>query len=262
MAMTYIPHSYAKYAYEFIGTFFLVLTVGMTVLEPNAAPFLAPLAIGSVLAALVYATGHVSGAHLNPAVSLAVYLRGRLILRDLIAYWIAQLVAAFIAAYLVIYFKGHVAEITLELTGVRPFLAELLFSFALCFVVLNTATAKSTYGNAYFGLAIGFIVLAGAYAVGTISGAAFNPAVALGISIWEIVAWKDLWMFFIANFVGGALAAAVFRTSHPDEWHGDPTTDRVVESDIVGNRVVGDTRPHVVGTEDRNDANRNRSKSL
>src|SRR5277367_2769071 len=95
-----------KYVYEFIGTFFLVLTVGMTVIGPHEAGLLAPLAIGSALAVMVYAGGHISGGHYNPAVSLAVFLRGKLNAQDLGIYWLAQFVGAVAAAYLTLYFKG------------------------------------------------------------------------------------------------------------------------------------------------------------
>ena len=91
-------------------------------------------------------------------------------------------------------------------------LAEFLFTFALCYVVLQTATVSSTQGNSYYGLAIGFTVLIGAYAVGSISGGAFNPAVAVGITAMGISTWANLWLFIVANLVGGAIAALVFNS--------------------------------------------------
>lgn len=206
-----------KYVYEFIGTFFLVFVVGMTVLEPNNAALLAPLAIGSALAVMVFAGGHISGGHYNPAVSLAVMIRGRLGARDMIGYWIAQLLAAIVAGYLTLYFKGHGAEPSLNWDAAKAFIGELLFTFALCYVVLNVATAKETQGNSYFGWAIGFTVLIGAYSVGAISGGAFNPAVALGITIMNINVWSNFWIYIIANLLGGALAALVFKAAHPEE---------------------------------------------
>lgn len=205
-----------KYLYEFIGTFFLVLTVGMTVLAPNAAGPLAPLAIGSILAVMVYAGGHVSGGHYNPAVSLAAYLRGRLAAGDLPLYWIAQLIGGASAAFLTLYFKGAPGK-PLPLQPVPALIAEFLFTFALCYVVLNTAMSRATQGNSYFGLAIGFTVLAGAYAVGAYSGGAFNPAVALGISIMNLIKWSNYWIYVVANLAGGAAAALVFRAANPKD---------------------------------------------
>lgn len=207
-----------KYLYEFIGTFFLVLTVGMTVLTPNGAGIMAPLAIGSVLAVMVFAGGHVSGGHYNPAVSLAVFLRGKLSTKHLWLYWLVQLIAGAAAGLLTIYFKGNVAQAPLNMETFKAFLAEFLFTFALCYVVLNVATAKETKGNSYFGWAIGFTVLVGAYAVGAVSGAAFNPAVALGVTIMNASAWSNLWVFFLANLLAGACAAWVFKKAHPQEY--------------------------------------------
>lgn len=205
-----------KYLYEFIGTFFLVFTVGMTVLNPSGAGPWAPLAIGSILAVMVYAGGYVSGGHYNPAVSLAVFLRGRLSSGDLPLYWIAQLIGGAAAAYLTLYLKGASGK-ALELQPVPALIAEFLFTFALCFVVLNTATARATQGNSYFGFAIGFTVLVGAYAVGAISGGAFNPAVALGITIMNLTKWSSYWIYAVANLAGGALAALVFRAANPKD---------------------------------------------
>lgn len=206
-----------KYIYEFIGTFFLVLTVGMTVLDPKSAGLLAPLAIGSALAVMVYAGGYLSGGHYNPAVSLAVYLRKKLPLEDLWLYWGSQLLAAIIAALTTIYLKGTAAAAPLELDPLKALLAEFLFAFALCFVVLNTATVNATAGNSYYGWAIGFTVLVGAYAVGTISGGAFNPAVALGITILNLSHWANLWIFIVGNLLGGAAAAWVVNEANPDK---------------------------------------------
>ncbi|MCE5316253.1 MAG: aquaporin [Parachlamydia sp.] len=205
-----------KYLYELIGTFFLVLTVGMTVLSPNGAGPLAPLAIGSALAVMVYAGGHVSGGHYNPAVSLAAFLRGKLSLTDLPLYWIAQLVGGAAAAFLTLYFKGAPGK-PMALQTVPALIAEFLFTFALCYVVLNTATARATQGNSYFGFAIGFTVLVGAYAVGAISGGAFNPAVALGMVLMNLATWANYWIYAVANLAGGAVAALLFKAAHSKE---------------------------------------------
>ena len=205
-----------KLVYEFIGTFFLVLTVGMTVISPGAGP-LAPVAIGSILAVMVYAGGNISGGHYNPAVSLAIYLRGKLTSRDLGGYWFSQLAAAVVAAYTVLYFKGAPQLIPIDLDSSRVFLAEFLFTFALAYVVLNVATTSKSAGNSYYGGAIGFTVLAGAYAVGTVSGAAFNPAVALGACVMSLTMWSQLWVFMVATMLGGAVAATVFKAAHPHE---------------------------------------------
>lgn len=206
-----------KYVVEFIGTFFLVLTVGMTVIAPGELT-LAPLAIGSVLMVMVYAGGHISGAHYNPAVTLAVWMRGKTSANDAVIYVVVQIVAAIVAALLVGYFKaGAERPIVGHDDMIASLLAEFLFTFALCYVVLNAATARANTGNSFYGLAIGFTVLAGAYAVGGISGGAFNPAVAAGITVMGISSWGNIWIYLVANFLGGAAAALVFRTVSPGD---------------------------------------------
>lgn len=206
-----------KYIYELIGTFFLVFTVGMTILNPDSAGTLAPLAIGSVLAVMVFAGAHVSGGHYNPAISLAVYLRGKLSVKDLGAYWLAQMIGAIIAAWVVMYLKSTSPSFPMPFNVLKAFLAEFIFTFALCYVVLNTAYAKLTKGNSYYGFAIGFTVLAGAYAVGPISGGAFNPAVALGITMLNVSFWSNFWVFLFANLIGGVCAALVFKAAHAEK---------------------------------------------
>lgn len=202
-----------KYLAEFIGTFFLVLTIGCTGI-PAAPGVIPPLAIGAILMVMVYAGGHVSGGHYNPAVTLAVWLRGRSSPAQAVGYWVSQVLAAAVAALAVGYMVGYGKP--LHVVAVGPaFLGEFLFTFALAYVVLSTATVKGTAGNSYFGLAIGMTVMCGAFAVGPISGGAFNPAVAVGIGMMHLVQAGDLWIHVVADLLGGALAAGVFRALNP-----------------------------------------------
>ena len=131
-----------RYVIEFFGTFFLVFTVGMVSIDPGAGAF-APLAIGLVIAVMVYAGGHISGGHYNPAVTLAVWLRGKASARRAVAYWVAQIAAGVVAAAIVLFLKDDSAT-TATYQVVPALVAEFLFAFAVCFVVLNVATAKST----------------------------------------------------------------------------------------------------------------------
>lgn len=203
-----------KYMVEFIGTFFLVLTVGCTV-TGNGAGALAPLAIGSALMVMIFAGGHISGGHFNPAVTLGVWLRGKCEVKDVAPYMISQIVAAILAAIAVKFLKGGATVTPLQLATAPALLAEFLFTFALVFVVLNTATAKGTSGNSFYGLAIGFTVLVGAFSVGNISGGAFNPAVAVGISFMGLSSWSNIWIYLVADLVGGAAAAGAFKAVNP-----------------------------------------------
>jgi aquaporin Z len=198
-----------KYIVEFIGTFFLVFTVGMAV--RSGAP-LAPLAIGSALMVMIFAGGHISGGHFNPAVTLAVTLRGKAEVKDFIPYWVAQFAAGLVAALLVTALFNGKPEAGPALHGTVPSLiVEFLFTFALAWVVLNTATAKGTSGNSFYGLAIGFTVLTGAIAVGGISGGAFNPAVGLGVFMMGLEKLNQLGVYFVADLAGGAAAALTFK---------------------------------------------------
>lgn len=209
--------SIKKYLVEFIGAFFLVATIGFTVLKPGDAGNLAPLAIGSALMVMIFAGGHISGAHYNPAVTLAVFLRGKCPAADVIPYMAAQVLGAGAAAAVVLFVKGNPPVEAANLDIARALVAEFLFTFALCYVVLNVATAKGTSGNSFYGLAIGFTVLVGAYSVGSVSGGAFNPAVAVGITIMGLSRLADIWIFFVANFAGGAVAALAFRFINPPD---------------------------------------------
>ena len=207
-----------KYLTEFIGAFFLVFTVGMCVLKPDVGSF-APIAIGSALMIMVYAGGHVSGGHYNPAVTLAVWLRGKCPASDVPAYIVSQVAAAAAAALLALWLKGNPQDVLpLDIKSVPAALAaEFLGTFALCYVVLNVATAKNTAGNSNYGLAIGFTVTTMAFALGGISGGAFNPAVAVGIVLMHLVKGANLWIYLVANFAAATLAAATFRCLNPDD---------------------------------------------
>ncbi len=207
-----------KYVTEFIGTFGLVFTVGCAVLSGSN---LAPLAIGAVMMVLVYAGGHISGGHYNPAITLGVLLRGKLPVSDAVPYWVSQLVAAFIAAWLARFAANPSAVSALTISGahgiVAALLAEFVFTFALVYVVLNVATSKDQPNNQFFGLAIGFTVAAGVAAVGRISGGAFNPAVAFGATLMGLLSWSDIWIYLVANLLGATVAAITFRYLNPDD---------------------------------------------
>ena len=177
---------------------------------------IAPLAIGAALMVMVFAGGHISGGHYNPAVTLGVLIRGKVKPADVVPYWIAQFVAAAVAALLVIKFLRAGAPVTAIMPKTGPaLLAEFLFTFALVYVVLNTATAEGTSGNSFYGLAIGMTVMTGAFAVGDISGGAFNPAVALGIMLLGISTWNNIWIYLVANLSGGIVAALIFKMINP-----------------------------------------------
>jgi len=197
-----------KYITEFIGTFFLVLAVGLT---GN------PLAIGAALMVMIYAGGHISGGHYNPAVTLAVLIRGRISTSEAMVYMGSQLAGAVAAAVVVGIYKEAPAEAAQSLDTTKAILAEVLGTFALAYVVLNVATAKANVGNSYYGLAIGFTVLSMAFCFGDYSGGAFNPAVAVGASVMKVFAWKNIWIYLIGCFGGAVLAAIIFKMNNAED---------------------------------------------
>jgi len=201
-----------RYITEFIGTLFLVLAVGLNVGNPFA-----PLAIGAALMVMIYAGGHISGAHYNPAVTFGVYIRGKISLGDALVYMGSQLAGALIAALLVSIFRPIPSESMQTIDVGKALVAEVLGTFALVYVMLNVATAKGTSNRGFYGLAIGFTVLSMAYCFGQFSGGAFNPAVAVGASVMKIFAWKNIWIYIVACFGGAGLAAIVFRMNNPDD---------------------------------------------
>lgn len=207
----------SRYVTEFVGTFFLVLTIGLTVM--NGTP-LAPLAIGSVLMVMVYMGGHISGAHYNPAVSVAILIRGKMEARDLVPYVLAQLSGAILASLTVMFIVGDTfAPAPAPEAGlVVVLLCEALFTFALSLVILNVATDDATAGNSYYGLAIGFTVMVGALAVGATSGGVFNPAVGTGPILVDVVAgdgiFDHLWIYWAGPVLGGVAAAGAFDLQH------------------------------------------------
>jgi aquaporin Z len=215
-----VKYAAVKYATEAIGTFFLVFTIGTAV--GSHSP-LAPLAIGAALMVMVYAGGHLSGGHYNPAVTLAALIRHRIGMRDALGYWLSQIGAGLIAALLVrtvIDPTQTAATATLTLGGstlLAAFVVELLFTFALCYVVLNVATSKDHPTNSFYGLAIGFTVVAGAIAVGGISGGAFNPAVTFAGAVMHIFAWQTLWVYLVAQVIAGAAAGLTFLALNPED---------------------------------------------
>ncbi len=205
-----------KYIAEFIGTFFLVLTIGCTVI-PGSPGVIPPLAIGAALMVMIFAGGHISGGHFNPAVTLAVWIRGRCDTKDVLPYWVAQVLAAIVAALVAAFLLGKSGTPMVIKSIPAAFVAEFLFTFALAYVVLNTATAKATSGNSFYGLAIGMTVMAGAFAVGSIGGGAFNPAVAVGAAVMKLISFSDIWIHIIADLAGGLVAGLVFKFLNPTD---------------------------------------------
>ena len=206
-----MKENFKKYLTEFIGTFFLVLTVASAVLFANDG-VIAPLSIGFALMIMVYAGGHISGGHYNPAVSLSALVRGALDKKQLIPYWVSQVLGAIVAVMILTPFVQIPESFGCMFSLPKIILGEFLFTFALCYVVLNVATSKKTEGNSYYGLAIGSTVLVGAFAVGGIlTPGAFNPAVAVGLGLMHSICWVTVAVIAVVNLIAGLAAAIVFK---------------------------------------------------
>ena len=203
-----------EYVMEFIGAMFLVLVIALT---GN------PFAIGLILMVMVYIGGHISGAHYNPAVTLSVWIRGKLKSNKIFGYAVSQVLGALAAAFIAYELVGKtfVPSPGIGVNLWQSILVEILFTFVLCSVILAVATSKKLEGNYIYGLAIGFALAVGAFAGGNISGGVFNPAVALGPMIFRsffgIQNWNNLIIYLIGPFSGAILAALAFRYLNPKE---------------------------------------------
>ena len=204
-----------KLTTEFIGTFFLSLTICTAAVYGSAGEY-APFGIAATLMVMIYAGGHISGAHYNPAVTVSIYLRGACDKDEVLPYIASQVIAAVSAALVVENFflpnSNLTSPVAAEL-GNEAVVAELLFTFALAYVILNVATTESTSGNGYYGAAIALVVLAGAITVGSISEASFNPAVTSALIVSGKLTLADSWMHFVPQFVGAVLATYVYKST-------------------------------------------------
>jgi aquaporin Z len=206
-----------KYAVEFIGSFFLTFVVAVAVLSDSV---FTPLAAGATLMVMIYAGGHISGGHYNPAVTMGALVRRRIGPVDAVAYWIAQAIGGVAAGALARAVVNPATVKTLTLSGhheAATAVVEVLLTFALCYVMLNVATSKDQLKNGFFGLAIGFTVVAGAFAVGGISGGVFNPQVALGGATAGVFAWSTIWLYILVELGAGVAAGLAFLALNPGD---------------------------------------------
>ena len=196
---------------EFVGTFFLALTICTAAVHGSAGDY-APFAIAATLMVMIYGVGHISGAHFNPAVTVAVWLRGACE-KDAVAPYIAVQIIAGALAALASELFAKTSVTALEMDSTQALGAEFLYTFALVFVILNVATSEATEGNGYYGAAIALVVLAGALTVGEISGGSFNPAVTGALFVSGRVDVADLWIHLVPQFIAGILAVQAFKAT-------------------------------------------------
>ena len=198
---------------EFIGTFFLALTICTAAVHGSAGDY-APFAIAATLMVMIYGVGYISGAHFNPAVTVAVWLRGACEKDDVAPYIAVQIIAGALAAIASENILSVEPNVTaMEMNTTQALGAEFLYTFALVFVILNVATSEETEGNGYYGAAIAFVVLAGALTVGEISGGSFNPAVTGALFVSGVVEVGDLWIHLVPQFIAGILAVQAYKAT-------------------------------------------------
>ncbi|MGQ0572731.1 MAG: aquaporin [Pseudonocardia sp.] len=198
-----------RYVVEFVGTFLLVVVIGAVVLAESPQ---APLAIGAAVAALVYTGYHISGGQYNPVVTLAAFVRGVLPVREIAPYCAAQLLGGGLGAVVASLLVPDGARPGVALSGdaiATTVVGELVFTFALIWVVLHTATVASTSGNSYYALAIAAMVVAGILAVG-LYGGVVNPVVAISLAIMGVLSWSTVWVWVLAEIAAAVLAARLF----------------------------------------------------
>jgi aquaporin Z len=197
-----------KYIVEFIGTFFFVLTI--LVVSNNGTPAgFAPIAVGFALIAMTFAGKHISGAHYNPALTVAMLMRKNITLNDGLGYILAQFIAAVFAAFTAKSLLEGVTAID-KIDTPMALTAEFLGTFALVYVFFNAVTVKENDENSFYGLAIGAIFIAITYGLGSVSGGAFNPAVAIGLSTAGAFDWVNLWIYLVGSLAGAGVAAILY----------------------------------------------------
>eukprot|EP00747_Dinoflagellata_sp_TGD_P125976 gnl/TRDRNA2_/TRDRNA2_174230_c4_seq25.p1 gnl/TRDRNA2_/TRDRNA2_174230_c4~~gnl/TRDRNA2_/TRDRNA2_174230_c4_seq25.p1 ORF type:complete len:473 (-),score=98.85 gnl/TRDRNA2_/TRDRNA2_174230_c4_seq25:158-1498(-) len=213
----------SKICSEFLGTYILVLTVGLNVLGGSPA---GAFSIAASLMCMIYALGSCSGAHFNPAVTLAIFIRKKISIKEAGYYVVVQILGGMTGAFTYALMEKR------ETFGLGPVgdygwfaaaVAEIVFTFVLCYVVLCVATTEKGLSN-YFGLAIGMCVTVGGYAIGAVSGGSLNPAVSIAIASSHLLNKGAFWqclVYSLFEFMGAGAAAGLFMVTHADEFKQD-----------------------------------------
>lgn len=258
---TNVWHSYlAPILVEFYGTFFLTFVAniaGAKALDPDTmqyetAAHTPALAVGMVLAILVYSGGHISGGHYNPAVTFGILLRGKISFSMALLYFVSQMLAGMTGGCVGTYLTGQMAYPYVDGDGLGKAVAmSILFSFLLVQTVLSTATSKAILGNQWFGLTIGMVVFVFATCAATFPGSVVNPAVSSGMYFAAFTMDETTiggaydgtehspvkytagayWNCLVSPMIGALFAAAWYRVTSPKEFgtkkHGLPPSGHV-----------------------------------
>lgn len=211
-----------RYVTEFIGTFFLVAVICLT-----TGNFLAPIAVSSLLIALIYMGYSVSGAHYNPATTLAILILKKISFKEASIYVLVQLAAGCAGAFVYFFVWGRNSGFprpNMEINLLKPLFLEAIFTFIMILVILYVAASRKTAGNSYYGLAIGVVVTGIAITSGEISAGVFNPAVGLGPMAIDTLfgscscnPFEYGWIYLAGPLSGSAIAAMTFRFLSPED---------------------------------------------
>ena len=200
-----------KYSIEFLGTFFLLLISALT---EN------PIAIGLGLASLIYVGAHVSGAHYNPAVSIAMVIRGEINKTECFKYCIAQILGAIAGSFIYFLITNNVFEIQpdSDTTRTQFLIAEFIFTFLLVITILFVGTHPKLKDNQFYGAAIGLTVIASQYSIAEISSSVLNPAISIGPAIFNIFSGQETNIsldyspyYVFITILSGVFAAFIFK---------------------------------------------------
>lgn len=208
-----------KLTAEFLGTYFLVFAgCGSAVVDATTKSIThlgVALTFGLVVMAFIYAFGHISGAHFNPAVTIGLLVRGDISAKDSIAYIITQLLAGIAAAYTLLFIFGNVASLGATIptySESQSFVVEFISTFALVMVVLGSAVhGKAVKGFA--GIAIGGVIGLMVLITGPVTGGSMNPARSLGPALAS-GAMQHVWIYLTATVLGAIVASLVYRMLH------------------------------------------------
>jgi aquaporin Z len=209
-----------KYLTEGIGTFFLLFITILTSQNPDIA-LAAPLAAGAALLAMTYVGERISGAHYNPAITLAMLMRASTSRTDAIYYIMAQLIggvlAALIGGFLLNCNTGQEIQMHYNKMGICSIVAEFCGAFGLTYVFMNVNNPRQTAEKSFSGIAMGFTLAGFIYALRSISGGVFNPALALSLLTIGALDGSDLWIYLAGAILGAAAANTVFLVVNSNE---------------------------------------------